>query len=331
MKPLPIVHAKWLGTCAALLAAAGCGGGYGNAAFGGSASSSASSGSGTSSGTGTNAPTVTVTVSPGTITVGDSAQLMWSSSNGGCVASGAWNGSQSASGSLMVTPMAAGSYTYGMTCGGGIYGSASASAVLTVSAPGTVVEPPPPMITPMMVAPAASSTGSDPASVVQNGSSTDFVISSAGKSAAATLIAGDDTGVISGWSPAVDALHFVAVHGDDTGAVYKGLAIATNAGRSLLYAADFRNRRIDVFDSGFVRQNASSTQFSFSDPAIPSNYAPFAIQAIGDGAVGATQLYVTYVRQPVAGYPPVMAAGQSFVDIFDTSGALVKRLVGAAM
>ena len=71
-------------------------------------------------------PTVTMSVSPTSITAGQSAMLMWSSTQAAsCTASGAWSGSQAAMGSQAVTPTTSGSVTYTLTCtgaSGGAYG-----------------------------------------------------------------------------------------------------------------------------------------------------------------------------------------------------------------
>ena len=73
-------------------------------------------------------PTVTLSVSPTSITAGQSATLMWSSTQAtSCTASGAWSGSQAAMGSQAVAPTTSGSVTYTLTCtgangGGGAYG-----------------------------------------------------------------------------------------------------------------------------------------------------------------------------------------------------------------
>ena len=73
-------------------------------------------------------PTVTMSVSPTSINAGQSATLMWSSTQASsCTASGAWSGSQPAMGSQAVTPTTSGSVTYTLTCtgaasGGGAYG-----------------------------------------------------------------------------------------------------------------------------------------------------------------------------------------------------------------
>ncbi len=78
------------------------------------------------------APTVTITLAPTSITLGANASLNWSSTNAtSCTASGAWSGAESISGTQSVTPTAAGSEVYTLTCTSP-GGSASASATLAV-------------------------------------------------------------------------------------------------------------------------------------------------------------------------------------------------------
>ena len=60
-------------------------------------------------------------------------------------------------------------------------------------------------------------------------------------------------GMIAGWSPGVDLTHAVTMYTDAGGAVYKGLAVAQNNGKSFLYATDFHNGKIDVFNGTFAR------------------------------------------------------------------------------
>jgi hypothetical protein len=84
------------------------------------------------------APAVTMSFNPTTIATGKSTTLTWSSTNATtCSASGAWSGSQAVSGTLTVTPTAAGSPTYTLMCTGD-GGSGSNSATLTVVAAPTV-------------------------------------------------------------------------------------------------------------------------------------------------------------------------------------------------
>jgi hypothetical protein len=93
-------------------------------------------------GGGGGAVAVNLGLNPTTITVGDSAMLTWSSTNAtSCTSSGSWPnpGAVATSGSLQVTPTAAGSYTYTLTCmngGGGASSSAQESQVLTVNSGG---------------------------------------------------------------------------------------------------------------------------------------------------------------------------------------------------
>ena len=177
---------------------------------------------------------------------------------------------------------------------------------------------------------AASGAGTsfDPTGIVFNGSTTDFVISSAGKSGAAAFIFDGEGGMIGGWSSTVDATHAVTTYTDASGAVYKGLAIAENAGKPFLYATDFHNNKVDVFDAAFVKQTSSATAFTFADPSIPAGYAPFGINAIANGAAGATQIYVTYAQQQGPdNHDNANGAGLGYVDIYDTNGKFIKQLV----
>jgi uncharacterized protein (TIGR03118 family) len=170
----------------------------------------------------------------------------------------------------------------------------------------------------------------DPTGIVFNASTTDFVLTAGGKSAAAAFIYSGEGGMIAGWSGSVDLTQAVTVYADAGGAVYKGLAIATNGAATYLYATDFHNNKIDVFNNTFTKQATSATSFSFSDPSIPAGFAPFGIQAINNGTSGAAQLYVTYAKQQAPdNLDNASGAGLGYVDIYDTSGKLIKQLVAA--
>ena len=97
------------------------------------------------------------------------------------------------------------------------------------------------------------------------------------------------------------------------GAVYKGLALAANNGNNFLYAADFHNNKIDVFDTNFAKVAMPG---AFTDPAIPAGFAPFGIQLIG------SNLFVTYAKQDADKHDDVAGAGLGMVDVFDTAGNL---------
>ena len=160
-----------------------------------------------------------------------------------------------------------------------------------------------------------------PTGIVFNGG-TGFVISNGSSSGPATFLFATESGVISGWNQAVPPAPPAtqALTGADrsgVGAIYKGLAIASTAAGDQLYATDFHNARVDVFDSSF---NLVSTPGGFVDKRIPRRYAPFGIQNI-NGAI-----FVTYARQDQAKVNDVRGATHGIVDLFDTSGNLMTRV-----
>jgi uncharacterized protein (TIGR03118 family) len=123
-------------------------------------------------------------------------------------------------------------------------------------------------------------------------------------------------GQILGW-PGSGAAQLSAAQSFASGAVYKGLAIATPPAGPRLYATDFHNGRVDVWDGSWNLVNPSS---SFVDPSIPAGYAPFGIQRIGD------TIFVTYAKQDADAEDDVHGQGLGFVDAYDTAGNLQGRV-----
>jgi len=143
-----------------------------------------------------------------------------------------------------------------------------------------------------------------------------FRVSGGGHSDPARFIYACEDGRIRAWTPTVPAgwstTAVVAVDAAGQAAIFRGVALA--AGR--LYATDFHNGRVDVFDSRWRR--VAMPKGAFSDPAVPAWYAPDNIEAL-DG-----RLYVTYVyRAPVDGND---APSGGYVDEFATDGRLVARV-----
>ena len=171
----------------------------------------------------------------------------------------------------------------------------------------------------------------DPTGIVFSSSATDFMVTAAGKSGPARFIFSGEGGMIAGWSPAVDPQNTVTMYpaagGDSGGAIYKGLAIAKNGAASFLYATDFHNNKVDVFDTTYAKQTLAAG--AFVDSKLPAGYAPYGIQAIANGTGGAVQLYVTYAKQDAAAQDQVIGAGLGVVDVFDPSGTLIKQLIPA--
>lgn len=168
------------------------------------------------------------------------------------------------------------------------------------------------------IPPNAAGKAAGPTGIVFN-KSTDFQISANGGAASnAVFLWATDAGTIAAWSPKVLPTQAVNAFDDGVGgAVYKGLAIGTNAGANVLYAADFHNKKVDVFDRTFTKIQLAG---KFTDPALPSGLSPFGIAAIG------STVYVSYALLGPDGRTQVNGAGNGVVDAFDTAGNFVKRI-----
>ncbi|WP_235922555.1 TIGR03118 family protein [Rugamonas aquatica] len=152
-------------------------------------------------------------------------------------------------------------------------------------------------------------TPPSPTGIVYNGSA-DF--------RASPFIFATESGKIAAWSPTADRNNAVTLFdGAGAQAVYKGLAIATWNNANYLYAADFHNSRVDIFDANF---NKVTLPGAFRDTTLPANYAPFGIQAVGD------RIYIAYAQRESGGDDEVAGAGLGAIDVFDTAGNLVKQL-----
>lgn len=131
-----------------------------------------------------------------------------------------------------------------------------------------------------------------------------------------------EDGVIASWAgAAIDGTNAIRrIDNSTAGAVYKGLAIGKN-GSDVVYATDFHNNKIDAFsfDPSTSIFGIASLPGNFTDPNLPSGYAPFGIQNIND------KLYVTYALQDAAGKDDVAGPGHGFVDVFDTNGNFQQR------
>ena len=87
-----------------------------------------------------------------------------------------------------------------------------------------------------------------------------------------------------------------------------------------LYATDFHNGRVDVFDASF---KLITTTGGFKDAKVAKGFAPFGIQALGGN------IFVTYAKQDAAKKDDVAVPGQAYVDEFTTDGQLVASVVNS--
>lgn len=156
---------------------------------------------------------------------------------------------------------------------------------------------------------------SNPTGQVFNGGGGFNVTNSAGTTGSSLFMFATESGTISGWNPNVDRTSsIIAVDNSDSGAVYKGLAIGTNKDGTFLFAANFSNGTVDVFDQNFKQVD------SFTDKHLPQGFAPFNVQVL-DG-----HLFVTFALQDADKEDDVAGAGNGFVDEFDLKGHLIDRV-----
>lgn len=163
--------------------------------------------------------------------------------------------------------------------------------------------------------------GGTPTGTVFNISGGGFQVTENGKTGSSVFLFATEDGTIVGWAPSVDFNN--AIIGVDNsanptaadGAVYKGLAIATDAnGRTLLYASNFRSGQVDVFGTDF-KPVTDLPAGAFTDPHLPKGYAPFDIQELNG------KIFVTYALQNADKHDDVAGQGHGFVDMFNLDGS----------
>ena len=151
--------------------------------------------------------------------------------------------------------------------------------------------------------------GGLPTGAVGN-STSDFQIPppGGGTPAAANFIFDSITGNITAWNGAsgASAQNVVSMPGH----TWTGLAIGSNSGGNRLYAADFANNHIDVFNGTFT---ATTVTGGFIDATIPAGYAPFNITNLGG------TLYVMYAKVGMDGKDEE-GVGNGYVRAFNTDG-----------
>ena len=148
---------------------------------------------------------------------------------------------------------------------------------------------------------------------VFNASATQFLLPGG---AAARFIFASEDGKIRGWAAGTAAA--VTADASARGAIYKGLAVAALAdGSQRLYATDFHNGRVDVYDAGW---QPVALPGAFRDPKLPKGLAPFGIQAVG------SRIFVTYAKQDAAKKDDVAAPGQGWFAVYDVDGKLLSRV-----
>jgi uncharacterized protein (TIGR03118 family) len=152
-----------------------------------------------------------------------------------------------------------------------------------------------------------------------NNTGTGFVLSNGTASAPAAFIFATLDGHIEAWSPMVDPL--IGSTEDKAtvrGASYTGLAIASTSRGDRLFAANFAQGRIDVFNSSF--HQVRTARWQFRDPRLPRGYLPFNTQALNGN------IFVAYDRADRVTHRQAVGRGLGVVDEFSPDGRLISRI-----
>jgi uncharacterized protein (TIGR03118 family) len=127
-----------------------------------------------------------------------------------------------------------------------------------------------------------------------------------------------EDGTISGWQPTTPTRATLRADNSRHGAIYKGVTLGNAGGQPRLYAADFHNNKIDVYDANYKPIHHPDR---FVDPSLPSRYAPFNVLAKGPF------VFVTYAQQDDTGHDDVKGPGHGFLDVFTADGLHYRRLI----
>ena len=126
-----------------------------------------------------------------------------------------------------------------------------------------------------------------------------------------------EDGAVFGWRNTLGSTAETLVSASDANS-YKGAAIGSVSGNSYLYAANLKAGTVDVYKGTAAAPDLSG---SFTDPGLPSGYAPFNIQNLGD------TLYVTYAfKDDPSSDEETKGAGLGLVDAYDLNGVFLGRI-----
>jgi uncharacterized protein (TIGR03118 family) len=175
-----------------------------------------------------------------------------------------------------------------------------------------------------------------PTGTIANASPTDFLLA---PGAPADFLFSTIDGTISGWNPSVGvaagaappSTHAMVVVKTTDGSSYTGLTSATVNGNRYLYAANFNKGTVDVYNNAFqkvtLHSNGEGDRYRdgdddrpFTDDRLPRDFVPFNVQAIGNDIV------VTFVLHQEGNPLETDGPGLGYVDIFSSSGRLLRRL-----
>ncbi len=167
---------------------------------------------------------------------------------------------------------------------------------------------------PFVTVPTPTGTGtSTPTGTFFNGSQ-DFDLVAGNPATASIFLFATKDGTISGWNPAVEPrTAVIKVNESAQKAVFMGQTWAVIDGQHFIFAANFHDADVEIFDANFNRVG----QFAFS-PIF--GFAPYNVQAVG------ANLVVTYAEQNSTKTAATDGTGLGFVIVYDLHGRIVSVL-----
>lgn len=160
--------------------------------------------------------------------------------------------------------------------------------------------------------PSESNEGGNPTGQVFNNTSV-FIIPSTGELSKFIFVT--EQGTVAAWAPG-NASAVTVADRSSADAVYKGVELVNTGNQWLLYATDFHNAKVDIFDQNFNFIGNSM----FVDATIPAGYAPFNIRMIDN------KLFVTYAKQLAPdNEDDETGPGFGYVNTFNLDGTLIGR------
>ena len=158
--------------------------------------------------------------------------------------------------------------------------------------------------------PTASGGPNGPTGQVFNGNAADFHLANGNS---AVFLFANLNGQIAGWNGGTAAQTVVS----GTGSIYTGMAIGQVGTDNVLFAADARGGKIDVFNAAFKNLNGTTYAGAFQDPNLPTGYKAFNVQNING------TLYVTYNDSANGN----AATNGGVVATFGLDGHFIKQLI----
>jgi uncharacterized protein (TIGR03118 family) len=173
--------------------------------------------------------------------------------------------------------------------------------------------------------PAPLFANSSPSGIVSNPGAAFQTIDDNGDTGPARFLFATLEGTLTAWKPAAAGrpqnthAHIVvdrSAQGGPGAAHYTGISLTTGALGDVVYAADFKNGRIDSFGA-----NLALLAPAFNDPSLPLGYAPFNVY------VFLNKVFVAYAVPDQFHTKAMPASGSGIVDVFSLDGVFQSRLV----